>query len=228
MRERLRGQAQGRRGGRGDVRRPVLLLNVNATAGITSVSQLASMTTTQVASSGNGQSKDNRRNKNGWGYGYCDCDGGLKSLRLVNKGTEPASISLEGKNGEAMCSFDAVVLGDENMCEVPAGTSKFSMDTTVTLTTATETCEDTIHTSFVVSGWQNNNSAGDCDDGFEPCDCETVGLTCTTEWRPRGGQRRGGGHGGNGVDPVCDVSAHSLRSLLFFCVCDESSSNLVV
>ena len=62
-----------------------LCSNVNATAGITSVSQPASMTTTQAASSGKGQSKDKRSNKNCWGYGYCGCDGGLKSLRFVYK-----------------------------------------------------------------------------------------------------------------------------------------------
>merc|ERR1719491_2348868 len=56
-----------------------------------------------------------------------------------------------------MCSFDGVVYGDENECTLPSSMSKFSTDTYV-----------------VVSGWQDKNSAGACDDGFDPCDCETT------------------------------------------------------
>jgi hypothetical protein len=160
--------------------------NVNETSHITSVSQLTALTTTAASS----KKKNKRSNKNGWGFGYCDCDGGIVSLRFVYKGTEPATvISLESKNNEAMCSFANVVYGDENECVVPSSMSKYSTDTYVTVTTASESCTDKIHTScssdiigwtagectsFVVSGWQDKNSAGECDDGFEPCDCETV------------------------------------------------------
>jgi len=159
--------------------------NVNATSGITSVSQLTALTTTQSSK----KKKSKRSNKNGWGFGYCDCDGGIQKLRFVYKGTEAASISLESKDGTFMCSYDGVVYGDENECGLPSSMSKFATDTHVTVTTASETCTDKIHTScsqdiigwtagdctsFVVSGWQDNKSAGECDDGFEPCDCEDV------------------------------------------------------
>ena len=33
----------------------------------------------------------------------------------------------------------------------------------------------------MVSGWQDNNSAGECDDGFEPCDCESTDCTFDDE-----------------------------------------------
>merc|ERR1719491_2422550 len=67
--------------------------------------------------------------------------------------------------------------------------TKFSTDTYVTVATSSDSCTDSIHTScssdiigwtagdctsVVVSGWQDKNSAGVCDDGFDPCDCETV------------------------------------------------------
>jgi len=157
--------------------------NVDATSSITSVADLTALTTTAASS------KSKRSNQNGWGFGYCDCDGGLVSLKFVYKGTEAATISMESKNGVAMCSFDGVVYGDENECTLPSSMTKFSTDTYVTVATSSDSCTDSIHTScssdiigwtagdctsVVVSGWQDKNSAGACDDGFDPCDCETV------------------------------------------------------
>jgi len=64
--------------------------------------------------------------------------------------------------------------------------SSFTTETEVTVVTASASCTDSLSTacisdiigwtpgdctSVVVSGWQDANSAGDCDDGFDPCDC---------------------------------------------------------
>jgi len=127
-----------------------------------------------------------RSNQNGWGFGDCDCDGGLVSLRFQYKGTEAATISMASNNGVAMCSFDNVMFGDENECTLPSSMSTFTTETEVTVATASASCTDSLSTacisdiigwtpgdctSVAVSGWQDTNSAGDCDDGFDPCDC---------------------------------------------------------
>eukprot|EP01084_Bolivina_argentea_P047710 87933_1 len=97
---------------------------------------------------------------------------------------------------EALCEFSNVAAGEENECDIslydPSGNgrkyTKLSTNTYITLTDTTsgDVVTGSVHTScsadivgwaatgapdFVVTGWEDNSNAGDCDDGFYPCAC---------------------------------------------------------
>jgi hypothetical protein len=135
------------------------------------------------------------------GVGSCDCDKstGMQLLRFLYKGTETAnSITIYyDKNmlsNEVICSYTSVATGDENECRIADFTDAsgrqiygdFDTNTYLVIETDSTSCTGSIHTScsrdivgyaaegcdsVVVTGWADGD--GDCDDGFDPCDCDS-------------------------------------------------------
>jgi hypothetical protein len=134
----------------------------------------------------------------GYGWGNCDCDGGVNMLRFVYKGDDaPVDITLfyDGLDSEVICTRENVLFGQENNCSLQddgpldefgvAIYFKMQKETFVRVTGSSGVCEGQWHTScskdivgwtavgcedVIISGWSSNNN-GECDDGYEPCEC---------------------------------------------------------
>jgi len=163
------------------------------TDGISSISQLTTTTRRRLG----------KKSKNvaSMGVGSCDCDKstGMQVLRFLYNGAETAnSITVYyDKNmlsNEVVCSYTSVAPGDESECRIEDFTDAsgnqiygdFDTNTYLVIETDSSTCVGSIHTScsrdivgfaaencdsVVVTGWADGD--GDCDDGFDPCDCDS-------------------------------------------------------
>eukprot|EP00492_Amphilonche_elongata_P003532 TRINITY_DN3883_c0_g1_i1.p1 TRINITY_DN3883_c0_g1~~TRINITY_DN3883_c0_g1_i1.p1 ORF type:complete len:140 (-),score=5.15 TRINITY_DN3883_c0_g1_i1:64-483(-) len=97
-------------------------------------------------------------------------------------------------SNEVVCSYTSVAPGDESECRIEDFTDAsgnqiygdFDTNTYLVIETDSSTCVGSIHTScsrdivgfaaencdsVVVTGWADGD--GDCDDGFDPCDCDS-------------------------------------------------------
>ena len=160
--------------------------NIDETANL----DLSSLTTPAPVAS----KKKKKKSTTSLGYGYCDdCDGGIQILRFVYTSTTTAdtvTLYYDDYDGDVICTTTDVTFGQEIECNINdsgLGKTKFNTNSYLSIEKSNgETCQGSWHTSCsqdlvgytptgctdaVCTGWQDNNSDGDCDDGFEPCEC---------------------------------------------------------
>merc|ERR1712154_40073 len=159
------------------------------------VTTKAATTTYGKGTRSKNKSKDN--NSGGSGVGDCDCDKdyGVVELRFRYQGTED-NVNIEifydqNTLQQVLCEFTNVSPGDEIICNIASLGLDFQKETPFQVTYQSgQTCEAKYPTScssdivglvqdgctdLICTGWRDKNpNTNDCDDGFEPCECDVL------------------------------------------------------